>query len=62
MGPDEPIRGVRTLVAACLGAGISLSFMLVLANRVDVLTLRVLGLMLSYAIGATVNIVLFLTK
>ena len=51
-----------TLVAACLGAGISLSFMLVLANRVDVLTLLVLGLMLSYAIGATVSIVLFFSQ
>lgn len=51
-----------TLVAACLGASISLSLMLVLANRVDVLTLLVLGLMLSYAIGATVSIVLFFSQ
>jgi iron complex transport system permease protein len=51
-----------TLVAACLGAGISLTFILILARRVDVLTLLVLGLMLSYAIGATVSIVLFFSQ
>jgi len=51
-----------TLVAACLGAGLSLSLILFLARRVDVLTLLVLGLMLSYAIGATVSIVLFFSQ
>ena len=61
-GPTNLFGQSSTLVAACLGAGISLSFMLVVANRVDVLTLLVLGLMLSYAIGATVSIVLFFSQ
>ena len=62
LGTPNFFRHSSTLIAACLGAAISLLLILLLARRVDVLTLLVLGLMLSYATGATVSIVLFLAK
>jgi len=47
------------VVAASLGAGITLGIVLIFAQRVDVMSLLILGLMLSYAIGAMVSILMF---
>ncbi|MCH6256838.1 iron ABC transporter permease [Puniceicoccaceae bacterium K14] len=47
------------VIAASLGAAFALSIVLSFAQRVDVMSLLILGLMLSYAIGAIVSILMF---
>lgn len=47
------------VIAASLGAAATLGIVLIFARRVDVMTLLILGLMLSYAIGAVVSILMF---
>lgn len=47
------------VVAASLGSASILALVLILANRMDVMSLLILGLMLSYAVGAVVSILMF---
>lgn len=47
------------LIAASLGAAVVLAVILAFAQRVDVMSLLILGLMLSYAVGAVVSILMF---
>lgn len=50
---------ILIILAASLGAGAVLAVILSFAKRVDVMTLLILGLMLSYAVGAIVSILMF---
>ncbi len=50
---------VLVIIAASLGAGAVLAFILAFAQRVDVMSLLIVGLMLSYAVGAVVSILMF---
>ena len=47
------------VIASSVGAAATLSLVLAFAQRVDVMSLLILGLMLSYAIGAIVSILMF---
>ncbi len=47
------------VLASSLGAAATLMIVLAFAQRVDVMSLLILGLMLSYAIGAVVSILMF---
>lgn len=54
------IGGPLTLVtAASIGAGLVLFLVLSLSRRVDVLSVLIIGLMMSYAVGALVSILMF---
>jgi len=48
-----------TVIAATGGAAVVLAVVLSFAQRVDVMSLLILGLMLSYAVGAVVSILMF---
>lgn len=50
---------VLTVVAATGGAAVVLAVVLSFAQRVDVMSLLILGLMLSYAVSAVVSILMF---
>ncbi len=50
---------ILVVVAASLGSASVLAIVLLLANRMDVMSLLILGLMLSYAVGAIVSILMF---
>lgn len=50
---------VLVVAASSLGAAATLAIILGFAQRVDVMSLLILGLMLSYAIGAIVSILMF---
>lgn len=50
---------VLIVLAATGGAAVVLGIVLVFAQRVDVMALLILGLMLSYAVGAIVSILMF---
>ncbi|MBL4576193.1 MAG: iron ABC transporter permease [Opitutaceae bacterium] len=50
---------ILVIIAASCGAAAVLAFILLFAQRVDVMSLLILGLMLSYAIGAVVSILMF---
>lgn len=47
------------VIASTSGAALTLLFALILSRRVDVMTLLILGLMISYAVGALVSILMF---
>lgn len=47
------------VIAATGGAGVALAIVLSFSHRLDVMSLLILGLMLSYAIGAIVSILMF---
>jgi len=47
------------VVAASLGSAAVLMVILLIANRMDVMSLLILGLMISYAVGAVVSILMF---
>ncbi len=47
------------VTAASMGAGATLFLVLALSRRVDVLSVLVIGLMISYAIGALVSLLMF---
>lgn len=47
------------VIAASLGAGAVLAVILLFAQRLDVMSLLILGLMASYAVGAVVSILMF---
>ena len=54
------ISGQAILVlAATLGAGATLGLLLIFARRVDVMSLLILGLMISYGVGAIVSMLMF---
>lgn len=48
-----------TLAAASLGAGATLFVVLALSRRVDALSVLIIGLMISYAVGALVSLLMF---
>ena len=50
---------IATITAASLGAGATLFLVLALSRRVDVLSVLIVGLMISYAIGAIVSLLMF---
>ena len=50
---------IATVTAASLGAGATLFLVLALSRRVDVLSVLIIGLMISYAIGAMVSLLMF---
>lgn len=50
---------MQTLLAASAGAGAVLLLILALSRRLDVMSLLILGLMISYATGALVSILMF---
>jgi iron complex transport system permease protein len=50
---------IATVTAASLGAGATLFLVLALSRRVDVLSVLIIGLMISYAIGAIVSLLMF---
>ena len=50
---------IATITAASLGAGATLFLVLALSRRVDVLSVLIIGLMISYAVGATVSLLMF---
>lgn len=50
---------VLVVIAATLGAAAALFIILIFAQRVDVMSLLILGLMFSYATGAIVTILMF---
>ncbi len=50
---------ILVVVAASVGAGAVLMVLLVFARRVDVMSLLILGLMISYGVGAIVSILIF---
>lgn len=47
------------IVASSAGAGATLFLVLLLSRRVDIMSVLIIGLMLSYAIGAVVSILMF---
>lgn len=47
------------VMAATVGAGATLAALLVFARRVDVMSLLILGLMISYGVGAIVSMLMF---
>lgn len=47
------------VIAASIGAGVVLSLIMILSARVDIMTLLIMGLMIGYATGAIVNILMF---
>lgn len=50
---------ILVVVAASVGAGTVLMLLLAFARRVDVMSLLILGLMISYGVGAIVSILIF---
>jgi iron complex transport system permease protein len=50
---------ILVVVASTMGSGAVLLIILLLARRMDVMSLLILGLMISYAVGAVVSILMF---
>lgn len=50
---------ILVVVSASIGAGVVLMALLVFARRIDVMSLLILGLMISYSVGAMVSILIF---
>jgi iron complex transport system permease protein len=60
LASQTPLSGsLLVVVAATIGAGASLGLILLLSSRVDVMSLLILGLMISYGVSSIVSILIY---
>ena len=60
LASQTPLTGsLLVVVAATIGAGASLGLILILSRRVDVMSLLILGLMISYGVSSIVSILIY---
>ena len=60
LASQTPLTGsLLVVVAATIGAGASLGLILILSRRVDVTSLLILGLMISYGVSSIVSILIY---